>query len=126
MPGIAPPLPPADPTSNGGALQPLQDLLQDMGRLLAAAPPPDVFYAGFLQRILAATGTEAGAVWGRDAQGAFRLEHQLGREAVGPEANPDAAAQHAGVLQAAAERKGLSNPLGLAVSPRIARPACRA
>jgi anti-sigma factor RsiW len=28
--------------------------------------------------------------------------------------------------QGDAARKGLSNPLGLAVSPRIARPACRA
>src|ERR1700693_1456200 len=69
MPGIAAPLSPADPAANGEGLPPLAQFLAELGRLLAAAPGPDTFYAEFLRRVLAALQAEAGAVWGLGPQG---------------------------------------------------------
>jgi biotin carboxyl carrier protein len=103
MPGPARPVPPADPSCAEGA--PLRDLLEGVGRLLAAAPSPAEFQAEFLRHVLAALGGDAGAVWGRGPNNDFRVEHQTGREALGLDALPEAQAAHREALRLAAERR---------------------
>jgi multidrug efflux pump subunit AcrA (membrane-fusion protein) len=44
-------------------------LAREVEELAMAAPPPDVFFQGFLQRLVTALGAVAGVVWMRDASG---------------------------------------------------------
>jgi hypothetical protein len=92
MPGPVPPAAPVAP--------PLSALLEDIARLLAASPSPDAFYPAFLERVLAALGGQAGAVWGRGPGGEVHLLHPQGREVHGPDALPVAEA-----LRLAGERR---------------------
>jgi multidrug efflux pump subunit AcrA (membrane-fusion protein) len=105
MPRTASPVPAAASPMVEGAAQPLRDLLEGLGRLLAASPDAVAFYAEFLQRVLAALGGDAGAVWGRGPQGDFRIEYQTGREALGLDAVPEAREAHEQALHLAAERR---------------------
>ncbi|HJT75905.1 MAG TPA: hypothetical protein VJ739_01780, partial [Gemmataceae bacterium] len=52
-------------------------LADEIGRLLVASATPEAFFAGFLERVLAAMGGCAGAVWGRAPEGDYRVRYQV-------------------------------------------------
>jgi biotin carboxyl carrier protein len=78
--------------------------LEEIARLLEAAPAPNEFYAEFLQRVIAALGGVAGAVWLRTPEGQFQLQYQVNQAAVGLDAVPGGRACHAELLRKAAQR----------------------
>ncbi len=92
-------------------VQRLHGFVEEIGRLLLECEAPEAFFAGFLERVLAATGAEAGAVWARGPEGDYRLRSQLNLEAVGLEKAPEGKAGHAAALRLA-DRRG--QPLWLA------------
>jgi hypothetical protein len=63
----------------------LKRFLAEIGALLQAASSPAGFYPAVRQRVLAALGGVAAAVWTRTAQGDFQVEHQIQLARAGPD-----------------------------------------
>jgi hypothetical protein len=99
--------PPVDATpvraADGPSAEPLLGRLnrfvEEIARLLQTPRAPADFYAEFLQRVLAALGGVAAAVWNRTPQGDFQAEYQINLAQVGLDQSPPARASHTEILR---------------------------
>jgi hypothetical protein len=82
----------------------IKRLVEEIIGLSEQCPSPEDYYREFLKRILLVLKPAAGAVWIRNPQGNFLLQHQMNIEPVGLDANEESWRSHDELIRAAASK----------------------